>query len=143
MTTDAPIPLDYDKPFPAPDELSRPFFDGTLRGELVLQHCTACGQWMWPVRFRCTNCLGADVEWKAVAGTGTIYTFTIIHQVFHPGFASSVPYNVTVVDLDEGVRFITNVIDVANDELRIGSRVGLVFERVSEHLALPKCRLLA
>ena len=143
MSDDAPIELAYDKPLPVPDAHSQPFFDGTVRGELMLQHCAACGQWMWPVRVRCINCLRDDVRWEASAGLGTVYTFTIIHQVFHPGFASAVPYNVAQVDLDEGVRFLTHVVAVANDALRIGDRVRVEFERISDAVALPTCRLLA
>lgn len=134
------IEIDYDKPLPVPDEHSAPFFEATLRGELLLQHCTACGRWMWPVRFRCIDCMGDTVEWRPASGRGTVYSFTIIHQVFHPGFATSVPYNVAMIDLDEGVRMISNVIDVPNDELRIGQPVEVVFERISAEFALPRFR---
>ena len=137
---DRPVELAYDKPFPVPDELSRPFFDATLRGELLLQHCAACGRWMWPYRRRCTGCLGDAVAWAPSRGLGTVYSFTIIHQVFHPGFAAEVPYNVAQVDLDEGVRCVGRVRGVANDALRIGTRVEVVFERVSAELALPGFR---
>jgi uncharacterized OB-fold protein len=136
------IVIDYDKPIPLPDQHTQPFFDGSLRGELLLQHCGACGQWMWPMRARCIECLSADVGWEASGGLGTIYSFSIVHQLFHPGFAPDVPYNVAQVDLDEGVRLITNIVGVANDEVRIGARVAVAFERISAHLALPKFRLL-
>lgn len=138
--TDA-IEIAYDKPLPVPDEHSAPFFAATLRGELLLQRCGTCGRWMWPVRPRCIDCLGADVAWTPASGFGTVYTFTIIHQIFHPGFAAAVPYNVAMIDLDEGVRMISHVADVANDELRIGQPVEVFFEPVSAELALPKFRL--
>ena len=78
--------LEYDKPVPRPDHDSQPFFDGTLRGELMLQRCGACGTWMWPVRVRCISCLSDKLTWAAADGTGTLYSYTSVHQVFHPGF---------------------------------------------------------
>ncbi len=136
------VEVEYGKPVPVPDAASRPFFDGTLRGELVLQRCGACGQWMWPVRFRCISCLSDDLSWEASAGTGTIYSFTLVHQLVHPGFAGDLPYNVVMVDLDEGVRIISNLVDIANDEVQIGQRVAVTFELVSDEVSLPRFRLL-
>jgi uncharacterized OB-fold protein len=137
---DGAVEVDYAKPVPEPDERSRPFYDGTLRGELMLQRCGACGTWMWPVKSRCTSCFGDDLAWTPARGTGTLYSFTLVHQVFHPGFASEVPYNVVMVDLDEGVRLITNVVGVPNDGLRVGMALAVTFERISNELALPKFR---
>ena len=138
--SDMTIEITYDKPLPEVDDHSRPFFDATLRGELLLQHCGACGHWMWPVRERCTDCFSADVRWEAASGRGTVYTFTIIHQLFHPGFAKELPYNVSHIELDEGVRMISNVVGVANEDMRIGARVQVEFEPVSAEMALPKFR---
>ncbi len=138
---DAVVELAYDKPLPVPDEHSAPFFEATVRGELLLQHCDACGRWMWPVRFRCIDCMSAEVAWRPASGRGIVYTFTVIHQLFHPGFAAEVPYNVAVIDLDEGVRCYSTVVGVANDDLRIGDPVEVAFERVSAELALPKFRI--
>lgn len=134
------VEVGYDKPIPVPDEHSAPFFAATLRGELLLQHCPACGRWMWPVRVRCVGCFADGVEWRPSAGRGTVYSFTIVHQVFHPGFAADVPYNVALVDLDEGVRCIGNLVGVAHDELRIGTPVQVEFLRISAEVALPRFR---
>ena len=133
----------YDKPIPQRDEASEPFFAGALRGELMLQRCDTCGHWMWPVRVRCTACLSPQLSWAAAAGTGTLYTWTMVHQVFHPGFASEIPYNVAMVDLTEGVRMITNIVGVPADELRAGLPLVVTFEQVSDEVALPKFTLAA
>jgi uncharacterized OB-fold protein len=137
---DSSIEVEYAKPVPRPDQHSQPFFDGTLRGELMLQRCGDCGTWMWPVRSRCIACFGADVIWAPARGTGTLYSYTLVHQVFHPGFAGEVPYNVAMIDLEEGVRMITNIVGLPNDELRVGLPVVVTFERISDDLALPKFR---
>lgn len=128
------------KPVPVPDEISAPFFDGARQGKLMLQHCTACDRWSFPVRERCPHCFAAKLEWKAASGKGTLYTYTIMHQVMNPGFASSVPYNVSQIDLAEGVRMIANVVGIANKDLKPGMALEVVFEDVGENVSLPKFR---
>ncbi len=128
------------KPVPVPDEISAPFFDGARQGKLMLQHCTACGQWSFPVRERCPHCFAARLEWRAASGRGTLYTFAVMHQVMNPGFASDVPYNVSQIDLDEGVRMVSNVVGIPNDRLRIGMKLEAVFEDVGQNVSIPKFR---
>jgi hypothetical protein len=133
----------YGKPLPVPDEGSRPFFDGAAAGRLMLQRCVPCGQWMWPVAPRCIACMSGDIEWAPSAGLGTLYSFSLVHQVYHPGFAEEVPYNVAFVDLDEGVRVTTNVVGVAHQDLRVGLRLQAVFEPIAEGIFLPRFRSVA
>ncbi len=131
------------KPVPVPDEISAPFFAGTREGKLMLQHCTACGTWSFPVRERCPHCFAAKLEWRQSSGRGTLYTFTIMHQVMNPGFASSVPYNVAQVDLEEGVRMVSNVVGIDNKALRVGMKLEAVFEVAGEDVRIPKFRPVA
>jgi uncharacterized protein len=128
------------KPVPVPDDLSAPFFDGARDGRIMLQHCTGCTKWSFPVRERCPHCFASKLEWRPASGRGTLYTFTIMHQVMNPGFASSVPYNVAQIDLEEGVRMVSNVIGVGNDELKIGMKLEAVFEDAGDNIRLPKFR---
>jgi len=128
------------KPIPVPDEISAPFFDGAREGKLMLQHCAACEGWSFPVRERCPHCFAAKLEWRPASGRGTLYTFAIMHQVMNPGFASSVPYNVSQIDLEEGVRMVSNVLGVANDALRIGMKLEMFFDDVGDGIRIPKFR---
>jgi uncharacterized OB-fold protein len=128
------------KPVPVPDDISHPFFDGARQGRLMLQHCTSCDGWSFPVRERCPHCFAASLEWKAASGRGTLYTFTVMHQAMNPGFAASVPYNVSQVDLPEGVRMISNVIGIDNKDLRIGMALEAVFDDVGDGVSIPKFR---
>ena len=128
------------KPSPVPDEISAPFFDGARQGRLMLQHCTACDGWSFPVRERCPHCFAAKLEWRAASGKGTLYTFAVMHQVMNPGFASSVPYNVSQVDLDEGVRMVSNVVGIENAALKPGMRLEVVFESHDGTVSIPKFR---
>ncbi len=126
------------KPVPVPDEVSAPFFDGARQDRLILQHCATCDRWSFPVRERCPHCFAAKLAWRPASGRATLYTFTIMHQVMNPGFATSVPYNVAQVDLDEGVRMTSNIVDIANDQLRIGMKLQAVFEDAGDGVKLPK-----
>ena len=129
------------KPVPVPDEISAPFFNGAREGKLMLQHCTACGAWSFPVRERCPHCFAAKLEWRQASGRGTLYTFTIMHQVMNPGFASAVPYNVAQIDLEEGVRMTSNiVVGIPNDALRVGMKLEAVFDDVGDNVRIPKFR---
>jgi uncharacterized OB-fold protein len=134
------MPQTVSKPVPIPDEISAPFFDGAREGRLMLQHCTDCGRWSFPVRERCPHCFAAGLEWRAASGRGTLYTFAVMHQVMNPGFADAVPYNIAQIDLEEGVRMVSNVIGCPNDSLRIGMKLEAVFEPVSDSVTLPKFR---
>ena len=131
------------RPIPIPDAISAPFFDGAREGKLMLQHCTACGMWSCPVRERCPHCFAARLEWRAASGRGTLYTFAIMHQVMNPGFASHVPYNVSQIDLDEGVRMVANVVGTPNEQLRIGMKLEAVFEDAGENVSIPRFRAVA
>ena len=66
-----------------------------------------------------------------------------MHQVMNPGFASSVPYNIAQVDLDEGVRMVSNMVGVENKALRVGMHLEAVFEDVGDAISIPKFRPIA
>ena len=138
---------EYTRPIPTPDEASRPFFDGALREELMILRCAACGHRMWgashsgslPVQPRCHECFAPDLEWVPASGRATLYSFAVMHQPY-PGFEDAVPYNIALVELEEGVRCLSNVVGCANDELRVGMSLEVVFDRVSDEVALPRFR---
>lgn len=134
------VTTEHAKPVPVPDEASLPFFEGARRHELMLQRCTACGAFMWPVKPRCVDCFAADPEWAASSGRGTLYTFAIVHQLSHPGFADDMPYNVAVVELEEGVRMTTNIVGCDDSEFQIGMSLEVRFEAVGEEFTLPRFR---
>ena len=131
------------KPVPIPDTVSAPFFDGARDGKLMLQHCEPCGGWSFPVRERCPHCFAGNLGWRAASGRGTLYTFAIMHQVMNPGFASAVPYNVSQIDLEEGVRMISNIAVPDNSALRVGMAVEVFCEDVGDNVFVPKFRPVA
>jgi uncharacterized OB-fold protein len=121
-------------PRPAPEVTAHaaPFWAAARDGRLVIQHCPACGQHQHFPRPWCTNCLSEGVEFVEVSGAGTIYTFTVIRRSPTPAFAARVPYVLAFVDLDEGVRLVTNIVDCDPESVRIGQRVRARFEAIDD-----------
>ena len=135
------------RPVPVPDEESRPFFAAASRGVLLLRRCDDCGTFMaptggigTPLRPRCVRCFSAALAWAPAIGRGTLYSFALMHQVYDPAFAQEVPYNIAVVELDEGVRLTTNIVGCANAELWIPMALEVTFEPISDGVAIPKFR---
>ena len=134
---------DAAKPIPAITEALEPFFRASGERRLVVQRCTQCGTRRFPPREICSHCLGRKSEWAQSSGHGTIVSFNVMHQVYHPGFAGEVPYAVVLVELDDGGRLISNLVDCPLDQIAIGLRVEVTFDAVAENVMLPKFRRVA
>ncbi len=106
----------------------------------MIQRCKGCGTHLYPGRQLCTECLGEALEWVQASGRGTLFTFGIMHQRYHPGFVDDLPYNVAVVELEEGPRLNTNIVGVENEALRVGMAVEVIFEELTDEISLPKFR---
>lgn len=96
-----------------------PFWEGLKEGRLLLQRCAACGHHWMPARRECPNCLCDAGTWVPASGRARLISWVIYHTALHPAFESELPYNVAVVELDEGPRMISNIIHVASDQMRI------------------------
>ena len=128
------------KPVPLPDEQSQPFFDGAARGVLMIRGCQACGARLAPTIETCTECLGDDLAWVQASGRGTLFTFAIMHRLYHPAFADDIPYNLAMVELEEGPRLQSNIVGVANHELTVGMALEVTFDQVAKGVSLPRFR---
>lgn len=126
------------KPVPQPDEVSRPFFEGAARGELMIQQCDSCRAYLAPGSRCCTECLSEELRWVAASGQGTLFTFAVMYQRYHPGFAADLPYNIAVVQLAEGPRLNTAIVGVPNDALQVGMPLAVTFEEAGDGVFLPK-----
>jgi uncharacterized OB-fold protein len=129
---------EYQKPMPLPDEASRPFFEGMKNHEVVLMRCGNCQRWRLPAAQRCPRCWSLEHTWERASGRGIVYTFAIMHHVLHPGFAEEAPYNVTVVQLDEGPRYQTNLVGIANEDITVGMPVVATYEDINDEVSLLK-----
>jgi uncharacterized OB-fold protein len=126
--------MTYKKPIPAITPDMQPFFDAAKRHELVVQRCTQC----FPAREICSTCLSRAAQWVPVSGAGEIFSYNVMHQVYHPGFADEVPYAVVVVKLREGAKMTSNLVGVAPRDIKIGMPVTVVFEDITDEVTLPK-----
>ena len=127
-------------PRPIPDPGSAPFYEAARRGELRFQRCSDCGRFRHYPRPTCPDCLSRTYSWELSSGRGTVYTWTIVRGPTLPAFQDQLPYNVVDVLLDEGVHFVSQVLDVAPEELRAGMRVEATFVPIDEEIALVKFR---
>ena len=127
----------YQKPTPEINDENRAFWEGCRQGELRVQKCSNCGhnRHLSPA---CPQCLKAEHEWVAASGRGTVYSWIVVHQRYNRAFEEDLPYNVTIVELDEGPRMVTSLVDVENQDIKAGTPVEVVFDRVTEEITLPK-----
>ena len=131
---------EYTRPIPVADEASQEFYDGAKQGKLMLLRCTQCQRFRLPGRERCSDCWSTDSEWAEASGRGKLYTFGVMHQKYHPAFADVTPYNYALVELDEGPRLITNIVECDEADLRTDMPVEAVFDAVSDETTLIRFR---
>ena len=132
--------LTRDLPLPQPSRDNAPFYEAAKRGELRFQKCAACGTFRHYPRPVCPQCLSRDYTWELSTGRGTIYTWTIVRGPTLPAFEHKLPYNVVDVLLDEGVHFISEVLDCPPEEITAGMPVEATFLSVSDEVTLIKFR---
>jgi uncharacterized OB-fold protein len=88
-------------------------------------------------REACPRCLGTDLEFRPAAGTGAVYASSVMYKPAHPGMAEDVPYAVALIDLDEGVRMMSNVVGIDVDRITVGQRVAVSWEPLPDGRHLP------
>lgn len=132
--------MDYNKPLPRPNADTRPFWEGCRQHKLLFQKCAACGYVRWPAAVICPRCHSKESAWIESVGKGKIYTYTVFHEVYQPSFARDVPYTVAVIALDDGPRFLSNIIGCPPAEVRIDMPVEVAWEDVTPEFSLPKFR---
>ena len=114
-------------PTPNPGGTSAEFWKAAGEDRLALPYCTACAAYQWPVRAGCARC-GAPLAWRDASGRGTLVTWSIVNRAVNPDLKDAAPYVVAFVELDEGVRLFTNIVDAEPAALRAGLRVRARFE---------------
>ena len=131
---------EYQKPLPIPNEDTKPFWDGLKEHKLRIQKCSQCGQFRFPPRIICPYCMSLESEWVEVEGGATVYAFTVVHRAYTPAYESELPYVVAIVELEEGVRLVTNIVGCKPEQVAIGMRVQLSFEDVTPEFTLHRFR---
>ena len=122
---------------PEPSEQTKPFFDGAAEGKLRLQVCADCGTWAFPLTQICGHCGSTDIEWRDASGRGTVYAHGRLQRVYHPRHQDHLPIILAQVDIEEGIRLNTNVVDIDPAELKTGAAVEVAFETFPDGGVLP------
>lgn len=131
------------KHLPLIDEDSRPFWESVAERRMRIPCCTSCGLHRFPPYGHCPTCLSDATEWVEVSGRGKVYVSLTFHRPFHPAWAGDVPYNLSIIELEEGVRMWSNVIDLPPEAVKIGMEVELVYREREDGFVLPVFRPLA
>jgi uncharacterized OB-fold protein len=130
----------YLKPLPKHDPLSQPFWEHARANRLAVQRCTSCNDLHFPPTQVCPSCLSEQQDWEVVSGRGTVVSWVHFHQVYWPGFRPELPYNVVLVELEEGPRLLSNLLDVPEGGIAPGMKVRVAFDPVTMDVTLPKFR---
>ena len=130
----------YAKPLPRVTADNAAFYEGLKAGELRLQKCGDCGRFHYPPGPVCPDCFSDAVEWTKTSGRGTVSSWVVVHKGWFPAFEADIPYNVVQIELEEGPRLTANVVDIAPDALKIGTKVEAAFDAVTPELTLLRFR---
>jgi uncharacterized OB-fold protein len=117
-------------PAPPVNPETKPFWDATAKGQLLIKVCTACKQPHFYPRTICPFCMSDKTEWKPASGRGTIYSYSVLKR-------AEVPYTIAYVTLEEGPTMMTNIVDCDPDTIRIGQKVTVVFKPTDGGAPVP------
>jgi uncharacterized protein len=115
---------------------SEPFWEATRQRRFLLQWCADCDHAIFFPREVCPRCQGSRMEWRPSAGTGVIHTYTVEHHPQNPNLTA--PYTIALIDLDEGVRMMSNVIGCRSEAVQVGMKVRITWEELSDGRNLPQ-----
>ncbi len=122
---------------PEPSEASKPFFDGASEGKLRLQVCKQCNTWAYPPATICANCGSHELAWRDASGRGTVYAHGRLARPYHPRHKDRLPLVLAQVDIEEGLRVMTNLVDVDPADVRVGDAVEVAFETFPDGGVIP------
>jgi len=132
---------EYSKPLPTITEENREFWEGSKRGKLRMQKCGDCSHIRYPISHVCPKCLSGKFAWTDLSGRGEVFSYIVFHQLYNKAFEKDVPYNVALVQLEEGPRMYSNVVGVDNDAVKVGDKLEVVFDAVTPEVTIPRFRL--
>ena len=128
---------EWNKPLPTVSGESKPYWDSCRMGQLVIQTCDNCSEFQFYPRGICANCWSYDIQWYKSTGKGTVWSYTVTYQNRTPGFAEDVPYVLALVELEEGVKMFTNIVDCEPRDVSIGMEVEVTFVQANNQISIP------
>jgi hypothetical protein len=127
---------DWNKPLPSIVGETRPYWESCRQGQLLIQKCDGCGEYQFYPRGICANCWSGEIKWVKASGKGTVWTFTVTYQNRTPGFDAG-PYVLALVELEEGVRMFSNIVECNPRDVRIGMPVQVTFVKATDQVTIP------
>ena len=122
---------------PPVTDTTQPFWDATKEKRFLVQWCVDCAQPVFYPREVCPRCLGSDLEWREGRGRGVVYAVTVEYKPQNPAMAERAPYAVALVDLDDGIRMMSNVVGCPPEDITVGMPVQMTWEELSDGRNLP------
>jgi len=132
-----------DKPVPPVQPWSEPFWAGAREKRLMLQKCASCNKYIFYPRLGCPFCFSERLDWTEASGHGTVYSYTVVKNNPPSSFAGDVPFVIAIVELEEGVRMMTNIVDCDPEAVCCDMPVEVTFEPLTDKITLPKFKPLA
>ncbi len=129
---------DYTLPLPELDGLHGEFFAHCKNHALHFQRCDDCQTFRHVPREMCAECGSWNWSWQPSSGRGKVFTWTVVARPMHPAFVDACPYAPVVVEMEEGVRLLSEVVNVAPADLEIDMAVEVQFDDVTSDVTLPK-----
>jgi len=124
---------------PPASETTQPFWDATREERFLIQVCNRCSQKIFYPREVCPTCLLSDqLGWKEASGKGTVHAISVQHKPANPMMADRVPYAVVIIELEEGIRLMSNLVTDDPEAAAVGDAVILTWEPLSDGRNLPQ-----
>ena len=121
------------RPAPSPTETTAPFWEGAKKKQLMLQYDPVSRRYQFWPRINSVRTGKLNLRWQKASGKGTLYSYTVTH-VATMGFEDRVPYLIGLVELDEGVRIIANLVNLAPDDVKIGMKMKVAWEKITDDI---------
>ena len=131
---------EYKKPLPEIQPYSQAFWDATKAHKLLIQRCDDCGTNIFYPRRDCPECWSQGLGWIEAKGTGEVYSFSVTYEGVEEMFVEDLPIILAWVDLPEGIRMNTNLLECEPEDIYIGMQVEVIYRDVTEDITLPYFR---
>ena len=134
------IQFDMTRPLPEIQPWSKPFWEGTKQGKLLIQHCKECNANIFYPRKVCPECWSKNMDWITASGKAKVYMFSTAYDMVEPKFMADLPYTVAYVNLAEGIRMMTRIVECNPADIDIDMEVEVVFHKLNDDFYLPYFR---
>ncbi|QTJ70260.1 OB-fold domain-containing protein (plasmid) [Rhodococcus sp. ZPP] len=129
------IEVHHARPLPTPGELTAPFWAAARERRLVRPVCDDCSRSFFTPQLICPHCLGEEWSYQTSTGRGIVYSSTVVHR--SPSPALPAPYELAIVEMDEGWQLLTNIVTTGDEPTPIGARVEVTFVDIDENWTFP------